>query len=260
MATTTRRTRRGESSLSRAAIIDAAIALLDAGGEAGLTFRALAQKLATGAGAIYWHVADKDDLLDAACDAIVAAAIATAAEGATARARIRAVGLGLFDAIDAHPWVGAELARSPARMPMLRIFESLGRPVRELGVPAPALWLATSTLLNTILGVAGQNAANRRLARERGLASRAAYLDSVAAAWARLDAEAFPFTRGMGEQLRTHDDREDFAAGIDLILDGIGMLGRADAGTAPVPGGHGVPALREDATPPAGTAPRRPPA
>ncbi len=241
MATTTRRNRRGEPSLSRQSIIDAAIVLLDADGEAGLTFRALARKLATGAGAIYWHVADKADLLDAACDAIVAAATATAADGATARARIRAVGLGLFDAIDAHPWVGAELARSPSKMPMVRILESLGRQVRALGVPEAAQWLATSTLLNIILGVAGQNAANRRLARERGLASRAGYLDSVAATWAQLDAGAFAFTRGMGEQLRAHDDRADFAAGIDLVLDGIGMIGAAP-------------------TPPAGTAPSRPPA
>jgi len=233
MATTTRRTQRGAPSLSRERIIDAAIALLDAGGEDGLTFRALAQALATGAGAIYWHVADKDDLLDAACDAIVAATTAAAVDGATARARIRAIGLGMFDAIDAHPWVGTELARSPAKMPMVRILESLGRQVQASGVPERALWTATSTLLNYILGLAGQNAANRRLARERGLDSRDGYLDSVATMWAQLDAEEYAFTRSMGARLRAHDDREDFVVGIDLILDGIGMACPADAGGMP---------------------------
>lgn len=226
MATNTRRTQRGAPSLSRERIIDASIALLDAGGEEGLTFRALAQQLGTGAGAIYWHIADKDDLLDAACDAIVATTTAppASAAGATARERIRAIGAGLFDAINAHPWVGTELARSPAKMPMVRILESLGRQVGALGVPEPSRWLATSTLLNYILGLAGQNAANRRLARARGLASRAGYLDSVATMWAQLDAEAYAFTRSMGPRLREHDDREDFVAGIDLVLDGIGML------------------------------------
>ena len=63
---------RREDSLSRERIIDAAIELLDASGEAGLTFRALAERLATGPGAIYWHVADKSDLLTAACDALMA--------------------------------------------------------------------------------------------------------------------------------------------------------------------------------------------
>lgn len=224
MATTTRRTQRGAPSLSRERIVEASIALLDEKGEEGLTFRALAHQLATGAGAIYWHISDKDDLLDAACDAIVAAATASAAQGATARARIRAIGVGMFDAIDTHPWVGTELARSPAKMPMVRILETLGRQVRALGVPEQALWMATSTLLNYILGLAGQNAANRRLARERGLSSRDGYLDSVAAMWAQLDAQEYAFTRSMGAQLRAHDDREDFLAGIDLILDGIGLL------------------------------------
>ena len=35
------------------------MAILDEGGEGALTFRALAARLATGSGAIYWHVTDK---------------------------------------------------------------------------------------------------------------------------------------------------------------------------------------------------------
>ncbi len=40
--------------------------------KAGLRSRALSERLATGPGAIYWHVANKSDLLTAACDAIIA--------------------------------------------------------------------------------------------------------------------------------------------------------------------------------------------
>jgi len=40
--------------------------MLDVAGESGLTFRALAAELRTGAGAIYWHVANKSELLVAA--------------------------------------------------------------------------------------------------------------------------------------------------------------------------------------------------
>ena len=56
---------RREHSLSRDRIVDVAIELLDAEGESGLTFRALAGRLATGPGAIYWHVANKGELLTA---------------------------------------------------------------------------------------------------------------------------------------------------------------------------------------------------
>jgi len=222
MTKNTRRTQRGEPSLSRDSIIAASIDLLDAGGDSGLTFRALSERLGTGAGAIYWHVANKDDLLDAACDAIVAQTMAMAAGSATMASQeaIRAIGLGLFDAIDAHPWVGGQLARAPARMPMVRILEGIGSRVAALGLQGNALWLGGSALLHYILGVAAQNAANRAYAQTHALV-REDYLEAVGAEWSQLDADAYPFTRGIAAQLREHDDRADFLAGIDLILDGI---------------------------------------
>jgi AcrR family transcriptional regulator len=220
MTKNTRRTQRGEPSLSRERIIAAAIELLDASGESGLTFRALAEALATGAGAIYFHVADKGDLLNAACDAIVAQAMTASAGSAAPQERVRAIGLGLFDALDAHPWAGAELARAPGTMPIVRILEAIGQQVRALDVPDALLWRATSSLFSYIVGVAGQNAANARLGRERGL-DREVFLDQLASRWEQLDADAYPFMRSAGAQLRVHDDRVDFVTGIDLLLDGI---------------------------------------
>ncbi|MBJ6764564.1 helix-turn-helix transcriptional regulator [Myxococcaceae bacterium JPH2] len=63
MGTAKRGSERREDALSRARIIEAAVELLDDEGESGLTFRALATRLATGAGAIYWHIANKNELL-----------------------------------------------------------------------------------------------------------------------------------------------------------------------------------------------------
>jgi AcrR family transcriptional regulator len=220
MTKNTRRTQRGESALTRESIIDAAIALLDSAGESGLTFRALAMALNTGAGAIYFHVANKDDLVNAASDAVVARAMRATATMATPHERLRAIGLALFDAIDAHSWVGAELARAPGSMPTVRILEAIGQQVQALEVVERALWSATSTLFSYIVGVAGQNAANARIGQERAL-DRSTFLDALGTQWSQLDADAYPFTRSVAAQLRDHDDRADFLAGIDLILDGI---------------------------------------
>ncbi|MDQ4624712.1 TetR/AcrR family transcriptional regulator [Janthinobacterium lividum] len=214
---------RRADSLTRETIIDAAIDLLDTAGEGGLTFRALAARLATGAGAIYWHVADKDDLFTAASDAIVARAMDAVLQCETPQAGIRAVALAMFEAMDAHPWLGSALSRAPGQLPTVRILERLGRQVDALGVPQDQQWLAACTLLNYLLGVSGQNAANAAIAREKGL-ERAHFLDTMAGAWSRLDAQAFPFSRKVAGQLRTHDDREDFLAGIDLIVHGIQAL------------------------------------
>ena len=112
MSQKTRKSPRREESLSRERIIEASIELLDSSGEGGLTFRALSERLATGPGAIYWHIADKSDLLAAACDAVVARTMNEIVV-TTPEATIRAVALGLFDVIDEHPWVGSALTSSP---------------------------------------------------------------------------------------------------------------------------------------------------
>lgn len=211
---------RREDSLSRDRIIEAAIDLLDSSGEDGLTFRALSERLATGPGAIYWHVASKSDLLTAACDAVVARIMSDYPAGASPDATIHALALGMFDAIDAHPWIGSALMRAPGELPVVRVVEVMTREVRALGVPDNELWATVSALLNYILGVGGRNAANGQFARTRGLV-RSDFLEAVATQWSQLDPDRFPSVRSLAGPMRTHDDRADFVAGIDLILGGI---------------------------------------
>jgi AcrR family transcriptional regulator len=219
MASRARGQERRREPLSRERIVAAAVELLDAEGEDGLTFRALAERLATGPGAIYWHVAGRTELLAAATDAVLTAAAVGDDPDATPHETVRALALGLFDAIDDHPWVGTQLAGTPSQSPMLPLFERLGRQVRALGVPQGAWFSAVSALWNYILGVAGQNAANARIPRPA--TDRAAYMGSVADDWAALDADRYAFTRAVAGQLREHDDRVEFLTGIDLILTGI---------------------------------------
>lgn len=221
MTNRTPRTERRAEALSKARIVEAAIAILDTDGENALTFRALAARLTTGSGAIYWHVADKTALMGAAVDAVVAQIISESVGGAEPRQALRAVALGLFDAIDARPWVGAQLAREPMRPAMLMIYESVGGRLPALGVPEQAQFDAASALVNYILGCAGQNAANARLAPQN--ADRSTALAAVAEQWSRLDPTDYPFVRRMAIWLPEHDDREQFLAGLDLILAGVDM-------------------------------------
>jgi len=220
MARKARSSQRREESLTRESIIEASIELLDSNGESGLTFRALSEQLATGPGAIYWHIANKSDLLNAACDAIVARTMNAPIVSATPEATIRALALGVFDAIDAHPWVGSALTRVPGHLPMVRVLERIGQQVRALGVPDDQQWEAVSALMAYILGVSGQNAANGQLARTRGL-DRSDFLEKLSTVWLQLDPEEYPFARSVAKQMRDHDDRVDFLAGIDVILRGI---------------------------------------
>ncbi|MGY3231397.1 AcrR family transcriptional regulator [Luteibacter sp. HA06] len=212
--------RMARESLSRERIIETSIALLDEAGESGLTFRALSLRLATGPGAIYWHIENKSELLTAACDAIVARAMKLPLADASPEASIRAIALGMFDAIDAHPWVGSALTHAPGQQPVIRLLERLGQQLRAIGVPSDQEWSTVSALLNYILGVGGQHAANTQFAHA-GNIDRAELLDSVATAWSELDPDEYPFARSISGSLRGHDDRADYLAGIDLILRGI---------------------------------------
>lgn len=222
MAAKSRRSERRADALSKERIVEAAIAILDAEGEDALTFRALAARLATGSGALYWHVADKHALLAAAADHVIARATRAVAGGAEPREAIRSLALGVFDAIDAHPWVGGQLSRDPWQHAVLRILEGIGGQVRALGVPEQAQFNAATALLSFVLGLAGQYAAAARLVPRDG--DRAALLGAVAARWMRLDPAEHPFVRGMAAQLPGHDDREQFLAGIDLILAGLASV------------------------------------
>ncbi|MDT7800944.1 MAG: hypothetical protein QOI78_4377 [Actinomycetota bacterium] len=226
MPSPTHRARRRTDALSRERIVEAAVELLDTAGESGLTFRVLTERLATGAGAIYWHVANKGELLAAATDAVVAAALAPGGSRGSPQEEIRVVALGLFDAIDAHPWLATQLSgqfsRSPWGSVAPRIFERIGRQVGALGVPQKSWFTATSALVHYILGAAAQNAANAASARELDpRVDRAGFLDAAAKAWEELDPEEYPFTRAVAAQMRVHDDREQFLGGVDLVLTGI---------------------------------------
>lgn len=195
----------------------AAIEILDAGGTDALTFRALAAHLATGAGAIYWHVANKDDLLVAATDDIIGKALADGKHDGRPDDAIRVIALGVFDALDAHPWMGAQFSREPWSA-MLEIFESIGGQIQALGVPEHDQFNCASALVNYVLGLAGLYAEGARLAAP---VDRTEFLGTVVSRWTQNDPADYPFAHQVAAQLRDHSDRDQFRAGVDLILAGI---------------------------------------
>ncbi|WP_371484130.1 TetR/AcrR family transcriptional regulator [Kitasatospora sp. NBC_00315] len=244
MSTQAPQSRRRRQVLSRERIIEAAVGLLDTAGEEALTVRALSERLSTGSGAIYHHVGTMGDLLQAATGSVVAAALPAfpapqepaAAPGAagTGGAEIRAAALGLYDAVADHPWLATQLAvqitRNPWGAVTPRVFESIGRHVRTLGIPRRTWFATTSTLVHYILGATSQNAqppgASREGTAPQADAERAEFLDSASRAWQSLDPDDYPFLHDISDQMRRHDDREQFLTGIDLILAGITALSR----------------------------------
>ena len=208
--------------MSASGIIRAAIEILDADGEDGLTFRSLAERLSTGAGAIYHHVASKDDLLDAAAAELVAGVAATTEPVVASDASVRTLMLEVFDLIDVHPWLGSQLARAPWQPAVLLVFEAIGERLAIAGVPERHHFEVASALLHYVLGAAGQYAASARIALP---VDRSEFLKTVVEdGTSRAGREELPFMHAMAARLADHDDRRQFAAGVDLILAGAAAI------------------------------------
>ena len=94
------RTRRA---LSRARVIDAALAIVDAEGLDALSMRRLGRELGVEAMSLYHHFASKDALLDAMVDRVYAAILLPEASGQW-RAELRRRSVSVRQVLHAHPW------------------------------------------------------------------------------------------------------------------------------------------------------------
>ena len=216
-------TRRREA-LSASGIVRAAIEILDAAGEDALTFRLLAERLSTGAGAIYHHVRNKDELLQAAAAELVAGIAAMKEPLVPSDASVRKLMLEVFDLIDGHPWLGSQLARAPWQPAVLLVFEAVGERLETAGVPERHRFDVASAFVNYVLGAAGQCAAGARIPLA---VTRPGFLKSVTEAWtSRAGREELPFVHAMAGQLADHDDRRQFAVGVDVLLAGAAAIPR----------------------------------
>ncbi|WP_032405362.1 TetR/AcrR family transcriptional regulator [Rhodococcoides fascians] len=208
---------RRSDALSKERIVQAAIEMLDEGGTDALTFRTLAARLSTGPGALYHHVGNRDDLLAAAAEAVMSSAFEPLPENEAAEPGVRGLTMRMFDVITTRPWVATQLAAAPWQPAVMHLFDRIGTELDTHGVPESAQFDAASVLLYHVLGVASQRDAGMQLPAT--VTDRAAFLDSTRTAVT--DSGDYPFLTRIASQFAGHDDREQFQAGVDIILAGI---------------------------------------
>ena len=206
--------------LSQEIVVGAAVALLDEHGERGLTFRLLAERLNTGPGALYWHVANKDELVALAADQVLGHAL-TAAPGPAdgAGAGLRALAIAVFDTLDRHPWAASHVTAPPTLANALRLLDGIGTLVARTGLPAERHFAVSTAIFYYITGVSAQIIAPGTAVG--ATTSRDAFLAQTAEHWETLDPADYPFLTRATADLRDHDDRDQFIIGLDLLLDGL---------------------------------------
>ncbi|MFB4302420.1 TetR/AcrR family transcriptional regulator [Actinomadura sp. NTSP31] len=209
-----------DDALSQEVVVGAAVALLDEHGERGLTFRLLAESLNTGPGALYWHVANKDELVALAADQVLGRALTRAPGHADdAGGQLRALAVTVFDTLDRHQWAASHVT-APATLPnTLRLLDRIGTLVMRTGLPADRHFAVSTAIFNYITGVSAQIIAPGPIVGAS--TTREAYLARAAEHWEKLDPADYPFLTRAATDLRDHDDRDQFIAGLDLLLDGL---------------------------------------
>jgi AcrR family transcriptional regulator len=200
------------SSLSREAIVEAAVQLADAEGLEAVSIRRVATALRARPMSLYTYVAAKDDLLALMAERIVAEAIVEdlPPDWREALTRIAQRSHAVFAA---HPWVLEISGRRPdLGREALRHAEQLLRAVEPLRLAAADAWTVIYAVNDYTLGHALRVA---HAAREPGVG----YPAFEASEFPRLEAALSGAAGSLpGSAAR---DEATFAAGLELVLDGI---------------------------------------
>lgn len=223
--------------LSRERVLDAAIKLADTGGMGAVTMRKLAQELGVEAMSLYYHVANKDQVLDGMVEQIVGEinsavkALDPASNGEDWKRAMRRRILAAREILLQHPWAPGVIETRTSMSPaMVRYFDSLLGLFRQGGFSYDLAHHAMHALGSRALG----------FTQELFEPDDAETTDTDMTEMFEAMADQFPHMVGMMTEI-SHDDPDstigwcddqtEFEFGLDLLLDGLDRT--LDAGTYP---------------------------
>lgn len=235
-----RRARRSAPTLSLEAIIAAAIEILDKEGLDALTLRRLSSVLGVGVASLYWHIDDKDDLLDQCAASILRPVIARYRERAIDpdrwRAQITDLSTAQYDLVRDHPWLplatseaANQITPSGAHLAIIAAWDRTGALLLAAGLSPLEAFHATTAISNHLIGMGAS--ASRAAAAQRAGADRAEVLRQTSEHMLALAArsnETMPYLIATAPVLADHDEREQFLGALNLILDGVEQRVRHD--------------------------------
>ncbi|HET8627726.1 MAG TPA: TetR/AcrR family transcriptional regulator C-terminal domain-containing protein [Thermomicrobiales bacterium] len=220
------RARRPRGSLSREAVVAAALALVDEEGVGALSMPRLARRLDAGVMTLYGYVRSKQELLDAVAMRAIAEVRVGALDGGDWRAILLGWGRGMREVLLAHPGVAGILAgRSVIGAGIFRGLETLLGPLGREGFAAAEAARAVYAVLIYTLGFVIWETPRSRAQPE----------EDYAAQWregfARLPAEQFPGVAAALPMLGTLASAEQFEFGLRALVAGL----RPSASAPPAP-------------------------
>jgi AcrR family transcriptional regulator len=212
------RAARRRAPLSRDAIVDAAIEILDADGVDALTIRRLGQELGTGAATLYWHIAGKDELCERVYDRIMGEIELPEPDPARWEDQLKDLARQAYRAMLSHnDAVRLSVGRPPAGPNTLRIVEWMLKVMRGAGIAdQPAVQFGN--ILGRYLDASVLEAAMSARAGNDATGDAAQMLRAY---WAALPANEFPNLTALADTTVADDADALFEFGLDLLMRGL---------------------------------------
>jgi AcrR family transcriptional regulator len=221
------RRRPAKAPLTREAIVDAAFGVLDRDGAAGLSMRKVAEELGTGVASLYWHVANKDDLVNLIIDRVAGEVPLPEPDPGRWQEQLREWLLEVRRVFQRHPGVATlTLGRIPVGPHVIRWTEWSLRLLRGAGIPDRMAAFA-GDLLGLYLGATGYEATLAPPSPTGEPLSAEESVTMVRDYFASLPADQFPNVLATLDELFSGGPEERFELGVDVILRGLASYARS---------------------------------
>lgn len=213
--------RRTRTPLTREAIVEAALRVLERNGPQGLSMRRVAEELGTGAASLYWHVANKEELIHLMMDHVVSEISVPPPDPAHWQEQLMGWMTEAGRVLQRHPGVGAlTMGRIPIGPNMVLWAELLLGLLRGAGIPDRIAAFA-GDLLGMYLGAHAledatepQSPTGEPLPPEEILQLIRGYFES-------LPREQFPNIHETIDELFAGGPDERFRLGLEVIVRGL---------------------------------------
>lgn len=215
------RPRRDRAPLTREAIVEAAVGVLDRDGMDALSMRRVAEALGTGPASLYWHVRNKEELLQLLFERLTAELPLPLPDPERWREQLRDLGRALREQAHQHrDFARLSLGRVPSGPAFARTAEWLFDVLTPLGLPDQVISLMGDTASLFVAAFAFEESlgvpspTGEPLEPEAIAEMYASYLES-------LPADRFPHLVRSARALFECGPEERFDFGVDLLLRGL---------------------------------------
>jgi AcrR family transcriptional regulator len=215
--------RRRREPISRDAIVQAAIGLLDREGLDALSMRRLGDELGAGAASLYWHVGSKDGLLDLVLDEIIGENEVPDADPARWQEQLKEVAREQRRISLRHPYVvRVSIGRIPMGPNALRLSERVLAILRAGGLPPRLAVQGYLLLIATVNGfTVDETGVEDGGAPDRDPAVLQQAADMARDYIASLPADRFPNMTGLAGEFALAGPDERFELLIEIFVDGL---------------------------------------